>query len=79
MMTRLIEYSDSWVRMPDRIPGMPIAVWNRPVTRPASMPAMIAHSSAIQTLTPAIISMMHTAPPVAMVPSTVRSEKFRTL
>ena len=79
MMTRLTEYSDSCVRMPDRMPGMPMAVWNRPVTKPASMPAITAHSSATHMFTPAIISMMHTAPPVAMVPSTVRSEKFSTL
>ncbi len=52
---------------------MPIAVWNRPVMRPASMPAMMAHRSAMNTFTPFIMSMMQTAPPVAMVPSTVRS------
>ena len=74
MMVRLMEYSDSCVRMPARMGGMPMAVWNRPVARPASMPAMMAQSSAIQTFTPCIISMMHTAPPVAIVPSTVRSE-----
>ena len=53
---------------------MPMAVWNRPVARPASMPATMAQSSAIHTFRPCIISMMHTAPPVAIVPSTVRSE-----
>ena len=42
------------------------------------MPAMNAHSSATQTLTPLVISMMHTAPPVAMVPSTVRSARSST-
>ena len=52
---------------------MPMQVCSRPVTIPASMPASTAHSSATQVFTPCIISMMQTAPPVAMVPSTVRS------
>ena len=73
MTTRLMEYRESCVSMPASMAGMPIAVWNRPVKSPASIPAMMAHRSAMNTFTPFIMSMMQTAPPVAMVPSTVRS------
>ena len=76
---RFSEYSDSWVRMPARMAGMPMPVWNRPVIRPASMPAMTAHSSESQTLQPPSIIITQTAPPVAMLPSTVRSARSRTL
>ena len=65
--------------MPDRIGGMPMAVWKMPVTSPASMPATIAHASASHTLRPFSISITHTAPPVAMVPSTVKSARSSTL
>ena len=43
---------------------MPMAVCSSPVMAPAIIPAMKAHSSATQTLTPLVISMIHTAPPV---------------
>ena len=79
MMARFREYRDSWVRIPDRIAGMPIAVWNRPVRSPASMPATIAQSRASQRFQPFRISITQTAPPVAMLPSTVRSARSSTL
>ena len=79
MMAKLMEYRDSWVRMPARMGGMPMAVWNTPVSRPASIPAKMAHSSASHTFTPLSISITQTAPPVAMLPSTVRSARSSTL
>ena len=77
MIRRFTEYSASWVRMPARMAGMPQAVWNRPVTRPASTPARKAPSMARGIGAPAMVSMMKVAPPVAMVPSTVRSATSR--
>ena len=65
--------------MPDRIGGMPMAVWKMPVMSPASMPAAMAHTSASHTLQPLSISITHTAPPVAIVQSTVRSARSSTL
>ena len=44
MIFRLMEYSESWVKIPARMAGMPINVWNRPVTRPVSRPATSARS-----------------------------------
>ena len=79
MMRRFMEKSASWVRIPARIAGMPMTVWNRPVTAPAIMPAINAQSMATQTLTPWVMRMMQTAPPVHMVPSTVRSARSSTL
>ena len=79
MMRRLMENSASCVRMPARMAGMPMKVCRMPVTRPASMPARNAHSSAIQRLTPCVMRTRQTAPPVAMVPSTVRSARSSTL
>ena len=76
---RFSEYSESWVNMPAKIAGMPIAVWKTPVSRPASMPAIIAQSSASHTFQPFSISITQTAPPVAMLPSTVRSARSSTL
>ena len=76
-MRRLMEYSESWVRMPARIAGMPMNVWNRPVASPASMPTRNAAIIATHTLQPPIISTAATAPPVAMLPSTVRSATSR--
>ena len=77
IIRRFTEYRASWVRIPARMAGMPQRVWKRPVTRPASMPARKAHSRAIQGLQPRRISMTHRAPPVARVPSTVRSATSR--
>jgi len=77
MIRRLMEYRDSWVRIPARMAGMPHFVWNRPVTKPAAMPARKEHSKASQGLTPARISMTAAAPPVASEPSTVRSATSR--
>ena len=79
MMRRLMEYSASWVKMPDKMAGMPQAVWNRPVTRPASMPASTAHTRAVAGLAPLTVKRAHTAPPVAREPSTVRSATSRIL
>ena len=44
------------------------------MTTPAIMPARKEASSASWGLTPFSTSMMHTAPPVAILPSTVRSD-----
>ena len=71
---RLMEYREIWVRMPARMSGMPSLVCRNPVITPAAMPARKEASSASWGLTPAITSMMHTAPPVAILPSTVRSD-----
>ena len=76
-MRRFTEYSASWVRIPDRIAGMPKNVWNVPVTRPQSMPTTKAASNAAQTFQPLMIRIAATAPPVAMEPSTVRSDTSR--
>ena len=74
---RFTEYRASWVRIPERIAGIPMHVWNTPVTAPASMPTRKAISVASQGLTPLVIRMAATAPPVAMEPSTVRSAMSR--
>ena len=79
MIHRFMEYRASCVRIPERIGGIPIFVWKIPVTSPAAMPARTAHRRATQRFVPFIMSITHTAPPVAIVPSTVRSEKSRTL
>ena len=77
MMRRLMEYRASWVRMPARMAGMPQAVWSRPVTRPASMPARMAITMAAQGFQPMVMHTAHTAPPVVSEPSTVRSAMSR--
>ena len=77
MIRRFTEYRASWVRMPARMAGMPQRVCSRPVTMPASMPTRNAHSRAIQGLQPERMSIMHAAPPVARLPSTVRSATSR--
>ena len=58
---------------------MPSRVLSTPVTRPAIQPARKANKSATQTFIPFIIDITKTAPPVASVPSTVRSAKSSTL
>ena len=63
--------------MPARMAGMPHTVWKKPVTKPAAMPARNDPSRASGMETPAMVSMMNVAPPVAMVPSTVRSATSR--
>ena len=57
--------------------GIPISVWKQPVASPASRPAAKAASRAVQTLYPEVISTAATAPPVAMLPSTVKSATSR--
>ena len=79
MIARLMDHSPSWVRMPDRMAGMPQTVWSRPVTSPASIPASSAASSASQRLTPAPKSMTNAAASVQKDPSTVRSAMSRIL
>ena len=59
--------------------GIPIAVWKMPVTRPAIIPARTAQIRATQRFAPLSIIMTQTAPPVAIVPSTVRSAISKTL
>ena len=49
------------------------------VTRPASIPASMATAMAAHTFQPAAISMAHTAMPVTMEPSTVRSARSNIL
>ena len=73
IMARFSDHSPSWVRIPDKIAGMPHLVWKNPVTRPASIPASTAPSMASHTFQPESISMTQTAPPVQKEPSTVRS------
>ena len=73
MILRLMEYSESWVRIPARIAGIPIKVCRMPVTKPASKPANSAMNSETQTFWPDSRHMTHTAPPVPKEPSTVRS------
>lgn len=77
--SQLMENRASWVKIPASMAGIPMAVCSSPVMAPAIIPAMKAHSSATQTLTPLVISMIHTAPPVHMVPSTVKSARSKTL
>ena len=76
---KFTEYSASCVNIPARIGGMPSNVFNTPVTRPATHPAMNESKSATYTFIPFIIVITKTAPPVASVPSTVKSAKSSTL
>ena len=75
MIFRLMEYRDICVRILARIPGIPSAVFNSPVTMPANAPARKAMGSVAIGETPTRISITDTAAPVAMEPSTVRSAK----
>ena len=50
IMARFTDHSPSWVRMPDKMAGMPHLVWKKPVARPASIPARAAASMATHTL-----------------------------
>ena len=63
--------------MPDRMAGMPIKVWSRPVTRPVARPASTAASRDTQMFWPESRHMTQTAPPVPKEPSTVRSATSR--
>lgn len=63
--------------MPDRMAGIPIHVWNTPVTKPVSIPTTNAATSAAHALQPLMMSTAATAPPVAMEPSTVKSATSR--
>ena len=77
IIRRFTEYRASWVRMPLRMAGIPQRVCSRPVTIPASRPTRKAHISASQGLQPERMSITHIAPPVARLPSTVRSATSR--
>ena len=63
--------------MPERMAGMPMKVWSRPVTRPVARPASTATRSDTQTFCPDSRHMTQTAPPVPKEPSTVRSATSR--
>ena len=58
---------------------MPNTVCNTPVINPAIIPARNASATATTGGYPARIAITATAPPVAIVPSTVRSAKFKIL
>ena len=73
MICRFTEYRANWVRMPERMAGIPSLVWSIPVQKPASRPAISATSRAAQAGHPAKMSMTVHAPPVVKEPSTVRS------
>ena len=79
IILRFTDHRMSWVKIPERIAGMPMSVWKIPVTSPASAPATTATSTASQAFTPAAMSTAHTAPPVHIEPSTVKSAKSSTL
>ncbi len=79
MMRRLMEYSESCVRMPASSAGMPIKVCSSPVTSPATSPAINAPSIAAHTFQPASMSMIQVAAPVVIEPSTVKSATSSTL
>ena len=75
-LPRIFKFTDqriSCVRIPDRIGGMPIAVWKRPVTAPAAAPARKAARMQRYTFTPFDIRTARTQAPVQIEPSTVRS------
>ena len=76
---RFTDHSINWVRIPDKIAGIPINVWNIPVTSPVSIPTSIATNIASHTFQPWIINIAHTAMPVQIEPSTVRSAKSNIL
>ena len=79
MMAMLMDHRPNWVRMPDRMAGMPQKVCRIPVTRPASIPASREASMAIHRLVPPVYSTTNTAAPVQKEPSTVRSAMSRIL
>ncbi len=79
MTARFTDQRLSWVRMPDKMAGMPHLVWKKPVARPVTMPTSNAPSMAVQTLCPEIISMTQTAAPVQKEPSTVKSAMSSSL
>ena len=76
---KLTEYRPSWVSIPASMAGMPMDVWKIPVTSPARAPASTAHIREMPREWPARIIIIHTAPPVAMVPSTVKSARSSIL
>ena len=78
-MFRFIEYNESCVRIPAKISGIPSTVCKIPVISPASIPATNATATAATGFHPFNISITVTTPPVAIVPSTVRSAKSSIL
>ncbi len=56
-----------------------MTVWNIAVTSPQASPAINATSNAANGCTPLVIKIAHTAPPVTIEPSTVKSAKSRIL
>ena len=70
---RFTPHRPSCVRIPARIAGIPMTVWKIPVTRPTSIPAIVATMRAVHTFAPPCIIIMQTAAPVHIVPSTDKS------
>ena len=73
MMRRLMDHRLICVRMPERIAGISKTVVRKPVTAPQTAPAAVAARMASAGSTPATTRTAATAPPVAKLPSTVRS------
>jgi len=74
-----MEYKAICDKIPARISGIPRVVCKKPVTRPASIPDRQEIISASGVGIPLVIHITATAPPVASVPSTVKSAKFKIL
>ena len=79
MMRRFTDHRLICVRMPARMAGISNAVARKPVTAPVMAPASIEAAMASAGLTPATTHTAHTAPPVAKLPSTVRSAMSSSL
>lgn len=79
MMIRFADQSIICVRIPARIAGIPKNVCRIPVISPQRTPASVAIAIAAHAFTPETSRTAHTAAPVQMVPSTVRSAMSRIL
>ena len=79
MMRILMEYRAIMVRIPAKIPGISSLVCKKPVMKPQTMPAASANKRERKGFIPWEIKIAVTAPPVAKLPSTVRSAKSSTL
>ena len=73
MIRRLMDQRLICVRMPARMAGISSTVVRKPVTAPQTAPASMATRIATAGSTPATTRTAQTAPPVAKLPSTVRS------
>ena len=63
----------NWVKIPAKIAGIPYNVCNKPVTNPHNIPTKKAIRIARKKFTPLVISTAATIPPLAKLPSTVKS------